>query len=93
MTNRQKVRIILFWWTRRGSNPLLFSIPTSSSTSDLPGYAKYTIFANERIPLIWKNLTVLLLTYQPPYIRSDLPEMHLYSRFFPPFGVLLGTQL
>ena len=21
MTNRQKVRIILFWWTRRGSNP------------------------------------------------------------------------
>ena len=38
-----------------------------------------------------ENLTVLLRTYQPPYIRSDLPEMHLYSRF--PFGVLLGSRL
>ena len=38
-----------------------------------------------------ENLTVLLRTYQPPYIRSELPEMHLYSRSL--FNVTLGTQL
>lgn len=27
----------------------------------------------------------------PPYIRTDLPEMHLYSRSL--FNVTLGTQL
>ena len=42
MTNRQKVRIILFWWTRRGSNPRPLGCEPNALPAELQAHIEFS---------------------------------------------------
>ena len=56
MTNRQKVRIILFWWTRRGSNPR----PLGCEPNALPAELRAHVVDSITIPQQGKIVKLVL---------------------------------